>query len=208
MVGKGYKQNSLYLLAATPSPEDQMAYVVNGPSTSLDPKLPLSALASRKTSSEADIDVWHRRLGHVNVQSILKLLKKRMVNGMAISDSKETHEDKCVPCLEGKQHRAVIPSESNVESPRVLHRTYSDVCGPMETTARRGYHYFVTFIDGHSHRLVVKLIKLKNEVPGNTLKGPRRRQANTRTIFAVMEAESTDPQPYKTILNQREFIMK
>jgi len=88
-----------------------------------------------------------------------------MVDGMAISDSKETHEDKCVPCLEGKQHRAVIPSESNVKSPRVLHRTYSDVCGPMETTAWRGYRYFVTFIDGHSHRLAVKLIKLKNELP-------------------------------------------
>ena len=84
---------------------------------------------------------------------------------MAISDSKETHEDKCILCLEGKQHRTVIPSKSNIESPRVLHRMYLDVCGPMETTARRGYHYFVTFIDGHSHCLVVKLIKLKNEVP-------------------------------------------
>jgi len=46
VVGKGYKRNSLYLLAATPSPEDQTAYVVNGPLTSPDPKLPLSALAS------------------------------------------------------------------------------------------------------------------------------------------------------------------
>jgi len=88
-----------------------------------------------------------------------------MVDGMAISDLEEAHEGQCIPCLEGKQHRAVIPSESNVKSPRVLHRTYSDVCGPMETTAQRGYRYFVTFINGHSHRLVIKLIKLKNEVP-------------------------------------------
>jgi len=88
-----------------------------------------------------------------------------MVDGMAISDSKKGHDDYCKPCLEGKQHRAVIPSESDVESPRVLHRTYSDVCGPMETTVWKGYRYFVTFIDGYSHCLVVKLIKLKNEVP-------------------------------------------
>jgi len=46
VVGKGYKWNSLYLLAATPSLEDQTAYVVNGPSSSLNPELPLTALAS------------------------------------------------------------------------------------------------------------------------------------------------------------------
>ena len=58
-----------------------------------------------------------------------------MVNGMAISDSEEVHEGQCIPCLEGKQHCAVILSESDVESPRVLHRMYLDVCGPMEMTA-------------------------------------------------------------------------
>jgi len=54
---------------------------------------------------------------------------------MAISDSEEVHEGQCIPCLEGKQHCAVILSESDVESPRVLHRMYLDVCGPMEMTA-------------------------------------------------------------------------
>lgn len=34
----------------------------------------------------------------------------------------------------------------------------------METTARTGHKYFVTFIDGHSHHLVVKLMKTKDEV--------------------------------------------
>jgi transposase InsO family protein len=34
----------------------------------------------------------------------------------------------------------------------------------METNARTGHRYFVTFIDAHSHHLVVKLIKTKDEV--------------------------------------------
>jgi len=165
MVGKGYKWNSLYLLAATPSLKDQTAYIVHSPLTSLDPELPLSALTSRKTLLEANLDVWHQRLGHVNVQSILKLLKKGMVDGIVISDSKELHKDQCIPCLEGKQHHTVISSKSNVESTRVLHRMYLDICGPMETTMWKGYCYFVTFINGYSHRLIVKLIKLKNKVP-------------------------------------------
>ena len=102
-----------------------------------------------------------------------------MVNGMAISNAKDTHEDKCVPCLEGKQHCAVIPSKSNVESPQVLHRMYLDVCGPMETMAQKGYHYFVTFIDSYSHHLIIKLIKLKNGVPKLTKEYLKRAEAET-----------------------------
>ena len=98
---------------------------------------------------------------------------------MDISDSEGMHEVKCIPCLEGKQHHAVIPPESNVESPRVLHRMYSDVCGPMETTARKGFHYFVTFIDGYSHHLIVKLIKFKNEVPKLTKEYLERAETET-----------------------------
>ena len=46
VVGKGYKRNSLYLLAATPCLEDQTAYIDHGPSSSLDPKLPLTVFTS------------------------------------------------------------------------------------------------------------------------------------------------------------------
>ena len=140
---------SLYLLAAI---KDQTTYIVHGPSSSLNPELPLTVFTSQKTSLEADLDVWHQQLGHVNVQSISKLLKKGMVDGMAISNSKETHKDKCIPCLEGKQHHAVIPLWT-------------------------GYRYFDTFIDGHSHHLIVKLIKLKNEVPKLTKEYLKRAEA-------------------------------
>ena len=34
----------------------------------------------------------------------------------------------------------------------------------METTAHTGHHYFVTYIDTHSHHLMVKLIKMKDKV--------------------------------------------
>ena len=95
LVGKGYKRNSLFVLAAKPCLENQMAYIVNGPLSSLDPKLPFTALATQKTTSEADIDIWHRQLGHINIQSILKLLKKGMIDGMATSDSKDTQRYMC-----------------------------------------------------------------------------------------------------------------
>lgn len=65
--------------------------------------------------------------------------------------SGESPQLHCDACLKGKQHQNVIPAESTTRSPGVLYRTYSDVCGPMETTARTGHRYFVTFIDAKDY---------------------------------------------------------
>ena len=83
---------------------------------------------------------------------------------MSLEGSNTHDKSICKACLEGKQHCDPILTKSDVENPRVLHRTYSDVCGPMETTACTGYRYFVTFIDAYSHNLVVKLVKTKDKV--------------------------------------------
>ena len=45
-VAIGYKQDVLYILAATLTLEDQTAYIVHGPSPFLDPSIPLTALAT------------------------------------------------------------------------------------------------------------------------------------------------------------------
>ena len=98
---------------------------------------------------------------------------------MDISDSEDSHKEHCIPCLEGKQHHVAILTESDVKSPRVLHRTYLDICGPMETMAWRGFRYFITFVDGYLHCLVVKLIKLKSDVPKLTKEYLERVEAET-----------------------------
>lgn len=49
----------------------------------------------------------------------------------------------------------------------------------METAARTGHRYFVTFIDAKSHHLVVKLIKTKDEVLPLTKEYFSRAEAET-----------------------------
>ena len=85
-----------------------------------------------------------------------------MVTGMDIS-SNDASGLTCVPCLEGKQTRDEIPKESSTKHPRILHRIYSDLCGPMQTQSRQGELYFLTFIDGNTHYVKVKLLKSKSE---------------------------------------------
>ncbi|GKC73417.1 putative ribonuclease H-like domain-containing protein [Tanacetum coccineum] len=48
--------------------------------------------------------LWHRRLGHINIKNINKLVKDNLVRGLP---SKCFENDQtCVVCLKGKQHRA------------------------------------------------------------------------------------------------------
>lgn len=122
-----------------------------------------------------------------------------MVNGMDISNSEDSHKEHCIPCLKGKQNCAVIPTESDVESPRVLHRMYLDICGPMETTAWRGFHYFIMFIDGYSHCLVVKLIKLKSDMPKLTKKYLERAEAETGEHVNYFHSDGGDEYGLKAL---------
>src|ERR1700704_5210928 len=101
-----------------------------------------------------------------------------------------THENViCGACLKGKQSRKPIPNESDIENPRVLHRTYSDICGPMETTSRNGYRYFITFIDACSHHLVVKLLKTKDEALKLTKMYFERAEAETGECANIFRSD-------------------
>ncbi|KAG1825381.1 hypothetical protein EV424DRAFT_1295530, partial [Suillus variegatus] len=57
----------------------------------------------------ATLDTWHRRLGHINFDSISKLISKDMVNGINIKGSSTHNKAVCQPCLEGKQRCNPIP---------------------------------------------------------------------------------------------------
>jgi hypothetical protein len=162
-----HKQNSLYILQILPS-ERAQAYILQGPSPSLDPDTPMTVLTSRSLTSSASLETWHWCLSHINFDSISKLIQKDMVNGIKVKGLSTHNKTVCQPCLEGKQHHNPIPTKSDIVNSRVLHRTYSDVCGPMDMTSCLGFQYFVTFIDTYSHNLVVKLVKTKDKTFGLT----------------------------------------
>ena len=68
-----------------------------------------TALCAHSQTTTADIQLWHRRLGHIKADSILKMVRKGMVNGMAITGN-STREalGPCEPCIKGKHARQDI----------------------------------------------------------------------------------------------------
>ena len=55
----------------------------------------------------------------------------------------------CESCLEGKMTMRPFKAKG-YRAKEVLDSVHTDLCGPMSTSARGGYEYFITFIDDYS----------------------------------------------------------
>jgi len=73
-------------------------------------------------------------------------------------------EKLCEGCLVGKQPRNVFKSYLQMRSSYILEVVKSYVCGPFEDHTIEGNIYFVSFVDEHNRKILVHLIKHKDEV--------------------------------------------
>ncbi|GJR58159.1 putative ribonuclease H-like domain-containing protein [Tanacetum coccineum] len=71
------------------------------------PKESLTCLVAKATLDESML--WHRRLGHINLKNINKLVKDNLVRGLPTK--RFENDQTCVACLKGKQHRASCKSK-------------------------------------------------------------------------------------------------
>ena len=101
--------------------------------------------------------LWHCRLGHINEKRISKLHK----DGLLDSFDFESYEV-CESCLLGKMTKTPFTGNST-RADDLLGLIHSDVCGPFNSTARGGFHYFITFTDDFSRYGYVYLMKHKSE---------------------------------------------
>lgn len=108
-------------------------------------------------------NLWHFRLGHLNINDMKRLINQEMVNGLdKLKIKKEI--DFCESCIKAKQTRLPFPKHNEIRSTRVLELIHSDVCGKMSQTAYDGSNYFVTFTDDYSRATMVYCIKNKSDV--------------------------------------------
>ena len=115
---------------------------------------------AQASTNRGPLELWHRRLGHLNVTSVHAL--EKMVSGMNLGP-RPSSSLICEGCIEGKQHRAAFPSNEGTRATKALEIVHSDVCGPMRTTSIGGARYFVTFIDDLSRKVWVYMLKSKGE---------------------------------------------
>jgi len=110
-----------------------------------------------ETTPELDIDIWHRRMGHLGEDNVRKLA--RMVDGMGIKV--RTTVGVCEACLEGKQHRQ--PShQPATRAKEPLELIHSDLCGPIDPTTYGGTNYYLLFTDDYTRLTHIYPLKKKS----------------------------------------------
>ena len=115
-----------------------------------------SNLKRKKCSSVNQAQLWHLRLGHISLDRIRRLvtcghLSPLDVNALPV----------CEPCLEGKMTMRPFKAKG-YRAKEVLDLVYTNLCGPMSTSAGRGYEYFIYFIDDYLRYGYIYLIHYKD----------------------------------------------
>lgn len=105
------------------------------------------------------LEIWHKRLGHLNKDAITKLLQ--LSTGMQIGEQKKSYQG-CTDCLRGgfpkmisriPMSRATIPSE----------RIHSDISGQIRPS-RLGFLYLAVFVDEATRWKSTYAMNKKNDV--------------------------------------------
>jgi transposase InsO family protein len=121
-----------------------------------------------------NMDLWHQRYGHANIQMLKQLQQFDLVDGLSTGDG-GSELDFCEACVQGKQQsfkstcksrllKQSFKSSKNSRSDEILGVVHSDVCGPMKNASLGGAYYFVTFTDSFSRFCSVYFMKSKSEV--------------------------------------------
>ncbi|GJR91926.1 putative ribonuclease H-like domain-containing protein [Tanacetum coccineum] len=126
------------------------------------PKECLTCLVVKATLYESML--WHRRLGHVNLKTINKLVKDNFVKGLPIKRFK--NDQTCVACLKGKQHKTSCKSKIQNSITQPLFMLHMDLFGPTFVSNLMNKKYCLVVTDDYSRFTWVFFLESKDETCG------------------------------------------
>ena len=103
-------------------------------------------------------ELIHKRLGHLNHESMLTLRSKS--TGLEFVDGVLKP---CDSCLKAKHPRTSFASSKRQTAKKILSHVSSDVCGPFDVSVSQK-KYFVSFVDHHSRFVRLYFIREKSDV--------------------------------------------
>ena len=98
--------------------------------------------------------LWHRRLGHISIDRI-----KRLVNDGVLSTLNFADFETCMNCIKGKQTNK--SKKGAKRSSDILEIIHTDICSPDMDSY--GQKYFISFIDDYSRYMYLYLLHNKSE---------------------------------------------
>ena len=119
------------------------------------PILHFSPLHGQAMVANVTGDVWHKRLGHVNKETLRTL-------GLPVSPTK------CSTCVEGKAKKLSFQHQEK-RTTDVGELICSDICGPITPVTENGERYMQVILDDFSNFVVVRILCNKSEAGQNLI---------------------------------------
>nr|GFB43471.1 retrovirus-related Pol polyprotein from transposon TNT 1-94 [Tanacetum cinerariifolium] len=118
-------------------------------------------LVAKATSSQAWL--WHRRLSHLNFDTINLLSKNDIVVGLP--KVKFVKDHLCSSCELRKAKRKSFHTKLTPSSKRRLQLLHMDLCGPMRVASINGKRYVLVIVDDYSRYTWTHFLRSKDETP-------------------------------------------
>ncbi|GJT71347.1 retrovirus-related pol polyprotein from transposon TNT 1-94 [Tanacetum coccineum] len=118
-------------------------------------------LMAKATSLQAWL--WHRRLSHLNFDTINLLSKYDIVTGL--SKLKFVKDHLCSSCELGKAKRKSFKTKTTPSSKRMLQTLHMNLCGPIRVESFNGKKYVLVIIDDYLRYTWTHFLRSKDETP-------------------------------------------
>ncbi|GKA02257.1 retrovirus-related pol polyprotein from transposon TNT 1-94 [Tanacetum coccineum] len=116
---------------------------------------------AKATSSQAWL--WHRRLSHLNFDTINLLLKYDIVTGLP--KLKFVKDYLCSSYELGKAKRKSFKTKTTPSSKRRLQILHMDLCGPIRVERFNGKKYVLVIVDDYSRYTWTHFLRSKDQTP-------------------------------------------
>nr|GEW13864.1 hypothetical protein [Tanacetum cinerariifolium] len=142
-------------------------------------------LMAKETSSQA----WllHRRLSHLNFDTINLLSKNDIVVGLP--KLKFVKDHLCSSCELGKAKRKSIHTKITPSSKRRLQLLHMDLCGPMRVESTKGKRYVLVIVDDYSRYTWTHFLRSKDETPEVLIDFPMLVQGGLQAHVRVVRTD-------------------
>ena len=114
------------------------------------------------SAQTTNVDLWHRRLGHINIRSLRDLERHDMVHGLDLKGPKDLAP--CHGCAKGKHHQAPFPKLARRRAADIMERIHCDLQGPFDRSIN-GYYYVLAVVDDYSRKGWKEYLHQKSEAP-------------------------------------------
>jgi transposase InsO family protein len=115
---------------------------------------------NRCLGKEDESWLWHRRMGHMHFDNLVKFSKREAIREMP-QITKPTNT-LCKHCQQGKQTKTRFKSEE-YSTTKPLEIVHTDLVGPTTTKGLKGERYFMLLVDDYTRMTVVFFLKNKSK---------------------------------------------